>query len=802
MDAKSLETLEFPKIRTRLAGLAVFAVGRELAEALQPEAQPLVVAAAQAETAEALALLWREGGVPWGGIHDLRPALRRATIGAPLEIEELLAVADTLRGAARLRRFLEERADRFPRQAGLAASLPALPELLAELNRCLTDHAEVADHASPVLTKVRSRGRTLQNRLRERLDSLVTSPEVVRYLQEPLVTLRNDRYVIPVRREYKSMVPGVVHDQSASGATLFVEPLAVVELNNQLRQVTAAEQEEVRRILAELTERVAAAAPDLGAAMEALGRLDFLLAKGKLAREMDATAPRLNRDGRLHLRQARHPLLAGAVVPIDVTLGEDFATLVITGPNTGGKTVTLKTIGLLTLMAQAGLHVPAAEGSELGVFSDVFADIGDEQSIEQNLSTFSAHLTNLVRLLALLSEDCLVVLDELGAGTDPAEGAALAMALLDHLHRRGARTVATTHYPELKGFAYTRPGVENASVEFDVETLRPTYHLTVGIPGRSNAFEIAARLGLPEEIIAEARRLTKREAARMEDVLRAVEENRRRAEEHRQRAEEEQRRLVDLQREYEERMRRVAEQRERVAVESRREAEKLLKTAREEVDRLLAEVRRRTTEAAGSEEAVRETRRKLAEQEEQLRRHLGDGVAPGGAEEPPPPVPREPGALQPGARVRIARFGQEGVVLAPPNVAGEVVVQAGSLRMTLRPAEVVALPAPAPGCKTGLAARPASDGARELARSKAETVRSELDLRGLTVEEAWELVAKYLDDAALAGLAQVRLIHGKGTGALRQGLRERLAGYRGVTEYRYAAPAEGGDGVTVVKLEA
>ncbi|HHW13658.1 MAG TPA: endonuclease MutS2, partial [Firmicutes bacterium] len=585
-----------------------------------------------------------------------------------------------------------------------------------------------------------------------------------------------------------------------------VEPLSVVELNNQLRQVTSAEEEEVHRILAELSQRVAASASELKGAMEALGRLDFLLAKGKLAREMEATAPRLNREGRLNLRRARHPLLTGAVVPIDVTLGEDFTTLVITGPNTGGKTVTLKTIGLLTLMAQAGLHIPAAEGSEVAVFAEVFADIGDEQSIEQNLSTFSAHLTNLVRILGLLSANNLVLLDELGAGTDPTEGAALAMALLDHLHGRGARTAATTHYPELKTFAYTRPGVENASVEFDVETLSPTYRLTVGIPGRSNAFDIASRLGLPGEIITEARRLMNREAIRFEDVLRAVAENRRLAEEHRQRAEEERRRLETLAAEYEARLREVQEQRDRLLAEARRKAEEMLRQARQTIDQLVGELRREAREhPAQREETVQGIRRELAEESERLLQGLGR-VEEGMTESALPQAPSGRPALEEGTRVRILRLEREGVVLGPPNSAGEVLVQAGSLRMTLRPEDVVALSAPPePGDRTRRAVparRAAGESHEALARSKAAVVRSELDLRGMTVDEAWDVVAKYLDDASLAGLSQVRLIHGKGTGALRQGLRERLEGYPGVAGYHYAAPAEGGDGVTVVRLEA
>jgi DNA mismatch repair protein MutS2 len=592
------------------------------------------------------------------------------------------------------------------------------------------------------------------------------------------------------------MVPGVVHDQSASGATLIVEPLALVELNNQLRQVEAAEAEEVRRILAQLTEEVASAEPSLASAMTTLGRLDFIIAKARLARELDATQPRLNRAGQIRLRRARHPLLAGPVVPIDLPLGDDYTTLVITGPNTGGKTVTLKTVGLLTLMAQAGLHVPAAEGSELAVFDEVLADIGDEQSIEQNLSTFSSHLTNIVRITAKVGGNCLVLLDELGAGTDPAEGAALAMAMLDHLHARGARTVATTHYSELKAFAYTRSGVENASVEFDVETLRPTYRLTIGIPGRSNAFEIATRLGLGEEIVGAARALTTREAARFEDVLRAVAENRRLTEEHRLQAEAEQVQLEKLRREYEEKVRRLELEKAQALAGARQAAEDLLREARREIDEVVTGLRQQAKERVASfDEVARQARRRVSEEGGQLAALL-TGDAKEQAQATPAEETMGRGELKPGARVKLLRFNQEGVVLAPPDPAGQVLVQAGSLKVTLPAAEVVALP-DAPSAR-----RKAGGEHQSLAKAKAETIRSELDLRGLNVDEAWEMVEKYLDDAVLAGLAQVRLIHGKGTGALRQGLRDRLSAYPAVTDYRYAAPNEGGDGVTVVRLDA
>ncbi|MGE5508566.1 MAG: endonuclease MutS2 [Chitinophagales bacterium] len=796
MDQKSLAVLEFPKVRARLAGLTSLAMGRELADRLEPQTDPLWVLSEQEDTAEGLALLWREGGLPIAGLHDLRDALHRARIGSTLAAEELLAVCDTVRGMNRLARFLAERAERFPRLAALARLLPELGPLAAEISRCITEHGEVSDHASPALSKLRSQLHVLQNRLRDKLDSLVSSPEMLRYLQEPIVTLRNDRYVIPVRREHKAMVPGVVHDQSASGATLFVEPLALVELNNQLRQVEAAEAEEVRRILAQLTEEVASAEPTLSAAMETLGRLDFIMAKGRLARELDATQPRLNREGRIRLRRARHPLLTGPVVPIDVPLGEDYATLVITGPNTGGKTVTLKTVGLLTLMAQAGLHVPAAEGSELAVFDEVLADIGDEQSIEQNLSTFSSHLTNIVRITGKLGGNCLVLLDELGAGTDPAEGAALAMAMLDYLHAHGARTVATTHYSELKAFAYTRAGVENASVEFDVETLRPTYRLTIGIPGRSNAFEIATRLGLSEEIIQAARALTTREAARFEDVLRAVTENRRLTEEHRAQAQEERRRLESLRREYEEKVRRLELEKAQALAGARQAADDLLRQARRELDEVVADLRRQAKERAATfEEAAREARRRISDEGAQLA-DLLSSESPAPTPESPVGEPGGAAELRAGIRVKLLRFGQEGVVLAPPDAAGQVLVQAGSLKITLAPSELVALhEAPSPKRRAG-------GEHQSLAKTKAETIRTELDLRGLNVDEAWEMVTKYLDDAMLAGLSQVRLIHGKGTGALRQGLRDRLSAYPAVADYRYAPPNEGGDGVTVVRLDA
>ncbi|MGE5576742.1 MAG: endonuclease MutS2, partial [Syntrophothermus sp.] len=789
MDGRTLRILEFHKVREKLVEYASFQVGKELAEALEPVVGLEAVRQAQAETTEALQILWREGAAPLGGVRDIRGALYRAQIGSTLEPEELLAIENTLSSSRRLKRFLGELDEKFPLLRDLASRIEAYKEIEDGIRQCISEFGDVLDSASPELARVRNQIRTAQNRVKDRLDSLVRSPETQKYLQEPIVTLRNDRYVVPVKQEYKAFVPGIIHDQSASGATLFVEPMAVVELNNRLRQLETAEQEEVLRILRRLTALVQARVEGIFATVEVLGRIDFMFAKAKLSKEQNAVEPALNAKGRLNFRRARHPLLTGEVVPIDIHLGRDFTTLVITGPNTGGKTVTLKTVGLLTLMAQSGLHIPAADGSEAAIFDRVFADIGDEQSIEQNLSTFSSHMTNIVKILGEAHENSLVLLDELGAGTDPAEGAALAMAILEELHARQVRTVATTHYSELKTFAYTRQGVENASVEFDVATLRPTYRLQLARPGRSNAFEIASRLGLDAQIVAAARAMLTQENAKIEDLIRSIENNQRATEQERDSAEASRRRLQAMEDKYRRKLERLEQERIEVLRKAKEEAASVLKRSREEINELIGQIRRE--QKLKDQEALAELAREevekrswevealsqeLRESQEKSRR-FADGQ-------------NRPMKIQVGDTAYATTLSQNVQVLAKPNSSGEVLVQAGIMKVTVKVADLepAVVEKEQKGRQAGAAkaAAPAT-GIGTLAKAKTAAISPELDLRGLTVEEAWERADKYLDDAFLAGLPQVRIIHGKGTGALRQAIRDRLRAHPNVESFRFGA---------------
>ncbi|BAS28328.1 endonuclease MutS2 [Limnochorda pilosa] len=811
---EALRILQFDRVRERLAAQAQSEPGRALCRALEPLTGFEAVAALHAETRAASALLAKGRRPPLDGIFDVRRLLDRAGRGAVLHPEEILQVRSTLGASRRLRGFLEEEGGPPEALAARAAGLVRRPELEAQIDRCIDEHGEVLDRASDELRRIRQHQREIQARVRQHLERLVHDSRLQDVLQESLVTVRNGRYVVPVRQERRSELPGVVHDQSASGSTVFVEPMAVVELNNRLRQAEAAEAEEIRRILAALSQRIGQEAPGIGPAVEALAGLDLVFARARLGFELNAVEPVLNDEGRVRLIRARHPLLPGPVVPIDVWLGEGFHVLVITGPNTGGKTVALKTVGLLALMAQAGLPVPAAQ-AELPVFQAIYADIGDEQSIEQSLSTFSSHMRRVVPVLEAARAESLVLLDEIGAGTDPDEGAALAEAILEHLRARGARVVATTHYSQLKGYAYLTEGVENASVEFDPESLRPTYRLQIGLPGRSNALEIAARLGAPPEVIENARRKRPSHARRADELIIEMESSRRAAREHESRTAAERREAEVLRERYEALVRELEERRSGLVEDARRQAEAVLREARREADRLLGELRRLQDQAKAEE--ARRRRDELVEalafveaQAEARRPGPGAPGEAGGAPAPeaaPGPAPGEPASLRPGVRVRVAGLGQEGVLLTAPGAGGEAEVQVGALRVRVGVERLRALPgAPpqGPGGKGSIPGRerrtPEPGGAGSLGRSKAQTLPSELDLRGLRADEAWSRVEKYLDDCLLAGLSRVRLIHGKGTGALREEMRRRLDGVPQVRRHVLAPPEEGGDGVTVVDL--
>ncbi len=800
MNPKHRTTLELPKILERLAGHCAFSAGKALARSLTPSTDPEEVRYRLAVTREARTLLRTHPGTSIGGARDVRPLLEQARREATLLPGELLDVRQTLVAGRTLRRTLTRLEADFPRLAGIARRIEPVPGLIAEIGRCINDDGEVRDEASPALAQARRTVRLAHRRLQEKLQRIVTSPQTARFLQEPIITQRAGRYVIPLRAEFKGRIPGIVHDQSASGATLFIEPLSVVELNNRWREARLTEEREVQRVLARLTAQVAEEAEAIRRTVEALAELDLAFAKAAYADLLEAEEPRMLAFGEgkrrpvLRLRQARHPLLdPQTVVPIDLELDEETFIVVITGPNTGGKTVTLKTVGLLALMAQCGLHIPAAQESALPVFRAIYADIGDEQSIEQSLSTFSAHMTNILSFLERADDRSLVLLDELGAGTDPAEGSALARALLDYLRARRVTTLVATHYPELKVYAHATPGVVNASVEFDPETLAPTYRLRLGLPGRSNAFAIAARLGAPPEVIAQARQMMAETDLRAEEMLAEIARARREAEEARREAQMAQ---ADLQAQAEalrQRLAAINEERRRVLNEARQQAQAELEHLREEVARLRRRLRQveqvlRFRSLEGAEQPIAEESPAAVLQEveahlEALERAAGPEPAP----PPPAPYPQRP--IRPGDTVWVPTLQTTGQVMALED--GEAEVQVGRMRVRAR-ADTLQWRPPEPA--------PEVEEPPRLARTPAPSPGVELDLRGLTVEEALPRLDRYLDAAALAGLPWGRIIHGKGTGRLRRAVRRMLADHPLVQRYEPGRENEGGDGVTIVHL--
>lgn len=806
MEERTLRVLEYGKVLELLADKTSSSLGRELAEGLQPSDDPVIIKEMLGEVSECRALREMGDQIPLGGIHDVREAVKRADAGGILVAEVLIHISSTLRASRQIAAFFAQRKERTPLLSDWAQGIGDFRQLERAIDAAIGPGGEVQDSASPELGRIRAQIRTYQNRLKDKLDSMVRSSEMQRYLQENLVTMRNDRYVLPVKQEYKAMVPGIVHDQSSSGATLFIEPMAVVELNNQLRQLDAAEQEEIRRILAELSAAVGSRAPEIRATISILAHLDFVNAKAKLAEDMRAEEPEIADGAQITLVGARHPLLKGAVVPIDLELGRSFDTLVITGPNTGGKTVTLKTVGLLTLMAQSGLHVPARTGTSLSVFNQIYSDIGDEQSIEQSLSTFSSHMTHIVDILAKSGgSDTLVLLDELGAGTDPTEGAALAMAILQHLHQKGVRTVATTHYAELKTFAYTTPGLQNASVEFDVETLRPTYRLILGTPGRSNAFEIAKRLGLPDELVDQARGMLSSEYNTMEELIENIHQDARMAREDRMNADRlkmEYSRLVAVMAEKE---RRLESEKEAILRQAREKARQVIDLSRKEVEELIRLLKSEAEEKR-LDEAAKTARTALNELRDNIERELGDhGDAD--AKNKPKAVPKD---LKPGENVRAVNLGREGIVLSIDYDNNQALVQFGIMKVNIALDEIERLDQKKDKGKgrdkSGGAekARSSSAGGTKTAAletSKALSISTELDLRGLTAEEALQIVDKYLDDALLAGIPRARIIHGKGTGALRTAVIAYLREHSAVKSFRAGETGEGGSGVTVVEFQ-
>ena len=799
MNDRAMRVLEFYKIRGLLAEQCVSPLGRGLAQELTPSDDFEEVRLMHEETEEAVVALTILPYHPLVPFDDTRPQLRLAAAGASLSPRALLDVCAGMKAARSARAALVSDRESTRRIAAIASRLATFRNIEEEIDSAIISEDEISDKASPALATIRRQIRQCHERMRDKLNSMIHNTAMQKHLQDTIITQRNDRYVLPIKAEARSMVPGLVHDQSSSGATLFIEPLAVVEIGNDLKTRIAEERREIERILAALSALVADEAPLLRNNLEILSRLDLLLAKGKLSRLMRGVMPKLNHNGRIRIIRGRHPLLDPAtVVPIDLWLGDMFTTLVITGPNTGGKTVTLKTAGLFTLMAQAGLQPPADLGTELAVFDDVFADIGDEQSIEQSLSTFSSHMTNIVRILSDIGDNSLALFDELGAGTDPTEGAALAQVILRGLLERKIRTLATTHYSELKAFALTTEGVENASAEFDVDSLRPTYKLIIGVPGKSNAFEISRRLGLSDIWIDAAKKLLSSDQIRFEDVIANAEYHRKIAERERELAEEARADMQRLRTEAEELRKRVERQKAEASGEAKREARKILERAREEADAILAEMRKLRTNLRAADAGDQNDTNAQAERMRQKLRDGAESYAEASQDEGGvlKEQTKEGKEIREGDSVLITHLNTKAVVIEPPGSSGEAKVQAGSMRLSVHVSKLRKVSAETPQTLKGQ-----KGSAKAQVDIMTRAVRRDLDLRGLALDEALPEVDRFLDDAQLSSLSEVSVIHGKGTGTLRSGIQRHLKNHPQVKEFRLGKFGEGEDGVTIIKLK-
>lgn len=791
MEKRTLKVLEFNKILEMLQSQAVCVEAQERCGALLPAEDIFEARALLSLTGEAEELLIKKGAPPISPVRNVQSAAKRAAAEGVLGMGELLQVGHVLRIARALISFFDEDGfgEKFPALSELFAALTEHRKLENAIFGAILSEEEMADDASAELLSIRRKMRSLHSKIREELNSMVHSQTYAPLLQEPIVSMRGDRYVIPVKSEHKSRIPGVVHDSSSSGATLFVEPMAAVEINNKLRALASDEKEEIDRILAELSSRVAEVSAEIIQNYKAVIDIDFAFAKGKLARKMNAVVPELNRDGIINIKKGRHPLIdPKKVVPTDIYLGGDFDTLVITGPNTGGKTVSLKTLGLFCLMAQSGLSIPAASGSETAVFESIFADIGDEQSIEQSLSTFSAHMTNIIDILKKADYKSLILFDELCSGTDPVEGAALAVAILERAKNLGAKVAATTHYSEIKLYALSTDRVENAACEFDVASLRPTYKLLIGVPGKSNAFAISRRLGLDEEITNHAQTLIDGENTRFEDVITSLESHRAKAEEALSAASEAKEKSIAEQKETQKELHRVKEQREKILADARRDAKKIYEQAKSEADEIVKKMQKLLDESASNNRAaIEEGRRTLKKGLDKAQGSLSEDVFSSKAKEK-----LDPKKITLGQEVEVTTMNSVGNVLTLPDKKGDLTVQVGILKI-----------------KTNISAlAPAKKTKKKAAQSyiiseshSFEAVKTELDLRGETVEDALLATDKYLDEAAMAHLESVTIIHGKGTGALRSAITDMLRHHPHARSFRAGKYGEGEAGVTVVEIK-
>ena len=789
MNQKALKTLEFDKIIHILTAHAASEGAKEMCRKLVPYDNINDVERAQRETADALRRVYRKGSVSFGGIRDIRGSLKRLEIGGILGMGELLQIMSLLETAGKIRQYGQREADDTSRDS-LDESfefLDPVPTLASEIRRCILADDEMADDASSALLQIRRSMRQMNDKVHNTLNSMVNG-SARSYLQDPVVTMRDGRYCLPVKAEHRSQVPGMIHDQSSTGSTLFIEPMAVIKLNNDFKELLMKEQQEIEKFLSVLSEKAAAVTEILAEDYRILTALDFIFARAMMAKDMKATRPIFNTDRQIHIKDGRHPLLdPKKAVPITVRLGDDFDLLIITGPNTGGKTVSLKTVGLFTLMGQAGLHIPAFEGSRLAVFDQVYADIGDEQSIEQSLSTFSSHMTTIVSILKEVTLNSLVLFDELGAGTDPTEGAALATAILDHLHRQGIRAMATTHYSELKVYALSTEGVENACCEFDVESLRPTYRLLIGIPGKSNAFAISSRLGLEDFLIEDAKKRINAQDVSFEDMMAELQDSRVKLlneQEEITRYKSEIRTLRDA---LQKKQDRIDERKEKILSDAAAQANAILQEAKDYADETMKNFHKFGKASISVKDMEAERAR--------LREKIKENDSRTAKAAPKPKKKLKAAALHIGDRVRVLSLNLEGTVSTLPNPKGDLFVQMGILRSQVNINDLEYI-GEAENLQKGM-----TTGGGKLRMSKSAAVSTEINLIGMTVDEAIAHLDKYLDDAYLAHVPSVRIVHGKGTGALRTAVHQYLKRYKHVKSFRLGTFGEGDAGVTIAEFK-
>lgn len=795
MNEKAFKTLEYNKIIDLLTEQAASPKAKELCRSLKPMTDKAKIEAAQTQTADALTRLFQKGSVSFSGIHDMEASLKRLEIGGTMGIDEFLALSSLLEAAKRVKAFSRGKSEDGARDSldDLFDGIEPLTPLLDEIRRCIISEDEIADDASPALKNIRRSIRSMNDRVHSQMTAMLNNTNIRNSLQDGVITMRNGRYCLPVKAEYKNQVPGMVHDQSSTGSTLFIEPMAVVNLNNELKELYLKEQEEISVILANLSNLTSEYIPYIREDYRILTELDFIFAKASLAKIYNGTAPIFNENGYIRIRKGRHPLLnKHKVVPIDVTLGDAFDLLIITGPNTGGKTVSLKTVGLFTLMGQAGLHIPANDRSELCVFHEVFADIGDEQSIEQSLSTFSSHMTNIISILDHVDEHSLVLFDELCAGTDPTEGAALAISILSKLHARGIRTMATTHYSEIKVFALETPGVENACCEFSVETLSPTYRLLIGIPGKSNAFAISGKLGLSADIIEDAKTRITTSEQNFEDLIADLESSRVTIEKERLEINQYKAEVASLKKKLEAKQERLDESRDKILREANEQAYAILKEAKDVADTSIRNFNKYgTTHAPVSE--MEKQRSKIRDKMSTAEKNMA------GTKKKQAPAGNAPKNLRIGDRVKVLSMNLTGTVHTLPNARGDLYVQMGILRSLVNVRDLVLLPddtVPAAVKKTN-----GKSGSGKIRMSKSASVSTEINLIGMTTDEAIAVLDKYLDDAYIAHLPSVRIVHGKGTGALRAAVHKHLKRLKYVKSFHLGEFGEGDAGVTIAEFE-